>query len=54
MYQNIFVEDRYSDEPTVHLWDDEENYEKFEFPDYAFVRNEYGDYETMWGNPEKP
>lgn len=33
------------------MWDDEENYKKFEFPDYAFVRNEYGDYETMWGNP---
>lgn len=51
MYQNIFVEDRYSDEPTVHLWDDEEGYNKFEFPDYAFVRNEYGEWETMWGDP---
>lgn len=51
MYRNIFVEDRYSDEPTVWLWDDEEGMNKFEFPDYAFVRNEYGDYETMWGDP---
>lgn len=51
MYQNIFVEDRYSDEPTVHLWDSEEGYQNFDFPDYAYVRNEYGNYETMWGDP---
>jgi len=51
VYQNIFVENRYSDEPTVHLWDSKEGYNKFDFPDYAFVRNEYGDYDTMWGNP---
>lgn len=50
MYQNIFVEDRYSDEPAIHLWDDEEGYKKFDFPDYVFARNEYGDYKTMWGN----
>lgn len=51
MYKNVFVEDRYTDEPTVHLWDDEEGYQKFDFPDYLFARNEYGDWETMWGDP---
>ena len=51
MYQNIFVENRYSDEPEVWLWDDEEGLKNFDFPDFAFVRNEYGDYDTMWGDP---
>lgn len=50
-YRNIYVEDKYSDNPTIHLFDDEEGYHKFDFPDYAYVRNEYGDYETMWGDP---
>lgn len=51
MYKNIFVEDRYDGEPTVHIWCDQEGYQKFDFNDYAFVRNEYGEWETMWGNP---
>ena len=33
------------------MWDDEDGYHHFDFPDYAYVRNEYGNYETMWGDP---
>ena len=51
MYKNIFVEGRYDDEPTVHIWCDEDGYQKFDFRDYAFIRNEHGDWETMWGDP---
>ena len=51
MYQNVFVENRWDDEPVVHLWDDDAGYNTFEFPNFAFVRNETGEYRTLKGDP---
>ena len=49
-YQNIFVEDRWDPEPTVHLWDDEAGYKQFEFQNYGYVLDVNGeDGETLEG-----
>lgn len=50
MYQNIYVEYRYSDTPTVHLWDDNEGYNRFNFKNYAYINSENGDYESLYGD----
>lgn len=49
MYKNIYIEDRYSDEPLIHLWDSEQGYVNFRHEKHVYVRSSNGDYTSLYG-----
>lgn len=55
MYQNLFVErikgDSFSENKTIiHLWDDINGYDSFEYQNYAYRLNPNGEYRTVFGS----
>ena len=52
MYQNIFV-NRNKKDITVHLWDDEIGYKKFNHKTYAYKKSPTGMYRSLYGDKLK-
>lgn len=50
MYKNIYIEDRYNDEPLVHIWDDKEGHFKFNYEQYVYVKSSDGEYTSLYGD----
>jgi DNA polymerase elongation subunit (family B) len=53
LYQNIYIEDKWSSHPTAHVWDDEHGYFKEKFNNYKFLLDPNGKYTSMYGDPVK-
>jgi len=51
MYKNIYIEDRYTDQPTVHIWDSQKGHIEFEYNKKMYVRSPDGDYTSLYGDP---
>ena len=50
MYQNIFWDPF---RRKVHLWDDKLGYRKFPYKKYAYVKDSYGQYVSLYGDKLK-
>jgi len=53
MYQNIYIENKYTPDAKVHIWDDERGYSVEEFNNYGYVIDENGRHESIFGDPLK-
>ncbi len=51
MYKNIYIEERYTDQPTVHIWDSQKGHIEFEYNKKMYVRSPDGDYTSLYGDP---
>lgn len=51
MYKNIYVKDRFSDTPEVHIWDSEEGHVQLDYDKKMYIRSERGEYESLYGDP---
>jgi len=47
MYKNVYYDRRSS---TIHLWDDYEGYAHFKFRPYGYVKDDNGEYESIYGD----
>ena len=47
MYQNIFYERQKN---LIHLWDDQSGYQTFPYRKYAYKKDQYGQYRSMYGD----
>jgi len=46
-YQNIFYERQKN---LIHLWDDKSGYQTFPYRKYAYKKDQYGQYRSMYGD----
>lgn len=53
MYKNIYIENQWSPNPTVHIWDDKQGYFKERFQNYSYILDEYGSQKSIYGDPVK-
>lgn len=51
MYKNIYIEERYTDQPTVHIWDSQKGHIEFQYNKKMYVRSSDGDYTSLYGDP---
>ena len=47
MYQNIYYERAKN---TIHLWDDTQGYSTMPYRKYAYKKDQYGQYTSMYGD----
>jgi DNA polymerase elongation subunit (family B) len=47
MYQNIYYERQKN---LIHLWDDTNGYQTFPYRKYAYVKDQYGEHRSMYGD----
>ena len=47
MYQNIYYERQKN---LIHLWDDKSGYQTFPYRKYAYKKDPYGEYLSMYGD----
>jgi hypothetical protein len=47
MYQNIYYERQKN---LIHLWDDKSGYQTFPYRKYAYKKDPYGEYRSMYGD----
>ena len=53
MYQNIYIEKPKQGKPLVHIWDDKQGYQKFQFTPYAYQKSQTGQHRSLYGDKLK-